>query len=78
MQNSAAEFIGQVLDDRDRIEQQLGQKTGKRTFLAIDLQTELPVVIKLLIFNNEFIWNDLKLFEREAETFKHLYLPVNI
>jgi serine/threonine protein kinase len=75
MQNSAAEFIGQVLDDRYQIEKQLGQKTGRRTFLAIDLQTELPVVIKLLIFNNEFIWDDLKLFEREAETLKHLDLP---
>lgn len=75
MQNSATEFIGQVLCDRYQIEKQLGQKTGRRTFLAIDLQTQLPVVIKLLIFNHEFIWDDLKLFEREAETLKHLDLP---
>ncbi len=75
MQNSAAEFIGQVLGDRYQIEKQLGQKTGRRTFLAIDLQTKLPVVIKLLIFNTEFIWDDLKLFEREAETLKHLDFP---
>ncbi|AFY95175.1 serine/threonine protein kinase [Chamaesiphon minutus] len=75
MQNSNAEIIGQVLCDRYQIEKQLGQKTGRRTFLAIDLQTESPVVIKLLIFNNEFIWEDLKLFEREAETLKHLELP---
>jgi serine/threonine protein kinase len=75
MQNSAAEFIGQVLCDRYQIDKQLGQKTGRRTFLAIDLQTKLPVVIKLLVFNNEFIWDDLKLFEREAETLKHLDLP---
>jgi serine/threonine protein kinase len=75
MQNSVAEFIGQVLCDRYQIEKQLGQKTGRRTFLAIDLQTQTSVVIKLLIFNNEFIWDDLKLFEREAETLKHLDLP---
>jgi serine/threonine protein kinase len=75
MQNQATEFIGQVLCDRYQIERQLGQKTGRRTFLALDLQTEQPVVIKLLIFNNEFIWDDLKLFEREAETLKHLNLP---
>ena len=25
--------------------------------------------------NNEFIWDDLKLFERESETLKHLDLP---
>jgi serine/threonine protein kinase len=73
--SSATEFIGQVLHQRYRIDRQLGQKTGRRTFLAIDLHTELPVVIKLLIFNNEFIWDDLKLFEREAETLKHLDLP---
>lgn len=74
MQNSPAELIGQVFCDRYQIEKQLGQKTGRRTFLAIDLQTELLVVVKLLIFNNEFIWDDLKLFEREAETLKHLDL----
>jgi serine/threonine protein kinase len=75
LQNLAAEFTGQVLSDRYRIDRQLGQKTGRRTFLAVDLQTELPVVIKLLLFNNEFVWDDLKLFEREAETLKHLDLP---
>jgi serine/threonine protein kinase len=75
LQNLAAQFTGQVLCDRYRIERQLGQKTGRRTFLAVDLQTELPVVIKLLLFNNEFVWDDLKLFEREAETLKHLNLP---
>ncbi len=73
--SSATEFIGQVLHQRYRIDRQLGKKTGRRTFLAIDLHTELPVVIKLLMFNNEFIWDDLKLFEREAETLKHLDLP---
>ncbi len=51
LQNLAAEFTGQVLRDRYRIERQLGQKTGRKTFLAFDLQTELPVVIKLLLFN---------------------------
>ncbi len=75
LQNLAAEFTGQVLRDRYRIERQLGQTTGRKTFLAFDLQTELPVVIKLLLFNNEFVWDDLKLFEREAETLKHLDLP---
>jgi serine/threonine protein kinase len=70
---AASELIGQVLQDRYQIEKQLGQKTGRRTFLAIDLNTERKVVIKLLIFNQEFIWDDLKLFEREAETLKHLH-----
>ncbi len=30
---------------------------------------------ELTLFNNEFVWDDLKLFEREAETLKHLDLP---
>ena len=43
-----------------------------RTLLATDLQTELPVVDKLLLFGPDFTWDDLKLFEREAEVLKFL------
>jgi serine/threonine protein kinase len=71
--SSPSEFIGQVLQQRYRIDRQLGQKTGRRTFLAQDLQTQEAVVIKLLIFNSEFIWDDLKLFEREAGTLQNLH-----
>jgi serine/threonine protein kinase len=71
----ASEYIGQVLQARYQIERQLGQKTGRRTFLATDLQQQRSVVIKLLMFNNEFVWDDLKLFEREAETLKSLDHP---
>jgi serine/threonine protein kinase len=73
--SSPSEFIGQVLQQRYQIDRQLGQKTGRRTFLAQDLQTQEAVVIKLLIFNSEFIWDDLKLFEREAGTLKNLQHP---
>jgi serine/threonine protein kinase len=73
--SSPSEFIGQVLQQRYRIDRQLGQKTGRRTFLAHDLQGNEAVVIKLLIFNSEFIWDDLKLFEREAGTLKNLQHP---
>jgi serine/threonine protein kinase len=69
------ELIGEVLHQRYQIRLQLGRKAGRRTLLAVDLTTETQVVIKLLIFNQDFDWQDLKLFEREAETLKSLEHP---
>jgi serine/threonine protein kinase len=63
---------GQILGDRYQIQSQLGKQTGRRTFLAQDLKTGTTVVVKLLIFSPDFEWTNLKLFEREAETLKHL------
>jgi serine/threonine protein kinase len=68
-------LINRVLRDRYRIQSLLGRQTGRRTFLALDLQTEHPVVLKLLLFGPDFTWDDLKLFEREAEVLKSLDLP---
>ncbi|MCU0534352.1 MAG: serine/threonine protein kinase, partial [Hydrococcus sp. Prado102] len=68
-------LINRVLRDRYHINSLLGRKTGRRTFLANDLQTRSPVVIKLLLFDPDFIWDDLKLFEREGETLKSLDCP---
>ncbi|MCC5637914.1 serine/threonine protein kinase [Nostoc sp. CHAB 5844] len=65
----------QILGDRYEIQQQLGKKAGRRTFVARDLKTQELVIIKLLSFNSDFEWNDLKLFEREAETLKSLSHP---
>ena len=62
----------QVLGDRYQVKQQLGKKAGRRTLLARDLLTGELVVIKLLSFSSDFEWDDLKLFEREAETLKSL------
>ncbi len=64
-----------VLTDRYQIEELLSQKTGRRTFLAKDLQSQVPVIIKLLRFEDGFKWDDLKLFEREAATLKNLDHP---
>ncbi|MBD2679624.1 MULTISPECIES: serine/threonine-protein kinase [Nostoc] len=66
---------GQILGDRYEVKQILGKKAGRRTLLACDLQTQELVVIKLLSFSNDFEWDDLKLFEREAETLKNLAHP---
>jgi serine/threonine protein kinase len=64
-----------VLADRYQIEELLSQKAGRRTFLAKDLQSQVPVIIKLLCFGDNFEWDDLKLFEREAATLKNLNHP---
>ena len=69
------ELTVQVLRDRYCIQSLLGRQTGRRTFLASDLQTSLPVVVKLLLFGPDFTWDDLKLFEREAEVLKSLDHP---
>ena len=65
----------QVLHHRYCIQCQLGQNAGRRTLLAQDLQTQELVVLKILSFNSDFRWEDLKLFEREAETLKSLSHP---
>jgi serine/threonine protein kinase len=75
MDNSPHNFIDRVFGDRYRVQALLGRQNGRRTFLALDLETERPVVLKLLLFNPDFTWDDLKLFEREAEVLKSLNLP---
>lgn len=67
--------IDTVLVDRYQIEELLSQKAGRRTFLAKDLQSQVPVIVKLLRFGDCFEWDDLKLFEREAATLKNLDHP---
>ncbi|WOD36993.1 serine/threonine-protein kinase [Nodosilinea sp. E11] len=68
-------FVNQILYDRYQIQALLGRKPGRQTLLAHDLKNQLPVVIKLLLFSPDFTWEDLKLFEREAETLKALNHP---
>jgi serine/threonine protein kinase len=68
-------MICQSLNDRYHIESLLGRQTGRRTYLAKDLQTKCSVVLKLMLFGPDFTWDDLKLFEREAEVLKSLDLP---
>jgi serine/threonine protein kinase len=72
--------VGQILQDRYQLKQKLGQNAGRQTWLAEDLQTDFKelVVVKLLIFGGDVQWEDLKLFEREAQILKQLnfdYIP---
>ncbi len=67
--------LGNIIQNRYKIRQQLGKKAGRYTLLAHDLQMQELVVIKSLIFSPDFVWDDLKLFEREAEMLKALSHP---
>jgi len=62
----------QVLHNRYCIKSLLSRKAGRKTFLARDFQTGRLVILKLLLFSPDFTWDDLKLFEREAEVLRTL------
>ncbi len=62
----------EILAERYQIQEQLGKKAGRRTLLARDTFTQEMVIVKLLSFGSDFEWNDLKLFEREAQILKTL------
>src|ERR671932_2480421 len=67
--------LGDSVASRYEVQQRLGKKAGRQTLLARDLNTQELVVIKLLTFSSDISWDDLKLFEREAETLKALSHP---
>ena len=64
--------MNEVLNNRYQLDRLLGRKSGRRTWLAIDRQTQQQVVIKLLLFSADFEWDALKLFERESKTLQDL------
>jgi serine/threonine protein kinase len=70
--NQPSNEASPLLGDRYQLRQQLGKKAGRYTWLAEDLESQTPVVVKLLAFGRDFQWEDLKLFEREAETLQSL------
>jgi len=61
--------------DRYQSQRKLSNKPGRQTILAKDLLTQELVVVKILWFHDLFEWTDLKLFEREAKTIRHLDHP---
>ncbi|MBE9210812.1 serine/threonine protein kinase [Nostoc sp. LEGE 06077] len=71
--------IEQILHHRYQIQRQLGNNGIRQTWLAKDLQAadgeESLVVVKLLAFGGTVQWDDLKLFEREAQVLKQLQHP---
>src|SRR4028118_428185 len=67
----------QILQGRYQLKQQLGNNAGRQTWLAEELAAEPGqlVIVKLLPFSPQTHWDDLKLFEREAQVLKHLNHP---
>ena len=69
----------QILQDRYQIQRQLGDNGIRQTWQALDLQASNGensiVVVKLLAFGGTVQWDDLKLFEREAQILKQLNHP---
>jgi serine/threonine protein kinase len=65
----------QILQNRYQLQKLLGRNAGRQTWLAIDLETQETVVLKLLAFGEEVQWEDLKLFEREAQVLQQLSHP---
>jgi serine/threonine protein kinase len=66
----------QIIQNRYKLERQLGNNAARQTWLATDLNVDenkdSRVVVKLLAFGGTVQWDDLKLFEREAQILKHL------
>jgi tetratricopeptide (TPR) repeat protein len=67
----------QILQERYQLKQQLGKNVSRQTWLALDLAVEPreSVIVKLLPFSPQTHWDELKLFEREAQVLKHLNHP---
>ncbi|BAZ67726.1 serine/threonine protein kinase [Fischerella sp. NIES-4106] len=61
-------------ESRYQLKQKLGQNAGRQTWLAEDLATQPAelVIVKFLAFGDQVHWDDLKLFEREADVLKQL------
>jgi serine/threonine protein kinase len=66
----------QVLQERYQLQRQLGRTAaGRQTWLAKDLQSNEQVTLKLLAFSPQMQWEELKLFEREAQVLQALNHP---
>ena len=66
----------QILQERYQLEARLGRTAaGRQTWLARDLQSNEQVIVKLLAFSPQMQWDELKLFEREAQVLANLSHP---
>ncbi|MUH01140.1 protein kinase [Scytonema sp. UIC 10036] len=71
--------VKQVLQNRYQLQRQLGSNGVRQTWLALDLQAsdveKKQVVVKCLAFGETVQWDDLKLFQREAQVLQNLHHP---
>jgi len=76
MERQIMQITAQLLNDRYELQDALGKGLGgNRTYRALDRHTGQTVVIKLLQFGPGFEWEQLKLFEREAQILQTLDHP---
>lgn len=64
-----------ILHERYQLQQQLSDNPVRQTWLAQDQVSQDLVVVKLLAFGGQMQWDDLKLFEREAQVLQQLDHP---
>ena len=67
-----------ILQNHYQLNQKLGDNVARQTWLATDLaasNSDSQVVVKLLTFGGQIQWENLKLFEREAQILKQLNHP---
>ncbi|MEO0458361.1 MAG: serine/threonine-protein kinase [Cyanobacteria bacterium P01_A01_bin.114] len=64
-----------TFDTRYKRKNCLSKKPGRQTHLGLDLNTQSPVIIKILAFTYDFDWSWLKLFQREATVLQSLDHP---
>lgn len=66
-----------ILHDRYQLKEKLGHNASRQTWLAEDIQASPPerAIVKLLSFGGDVQWDDLKLFEREAQVLKQIDHP---
>ncbi len=63
----------EILQQRYQLQQALGRTAaGRQTWLATDLHSNEKVVVKLLAFSPQMEWQELKLFEREAQVLQSI------
>ena len=62
----------QILQNRYQLRQTLGHNASCQTWLAQDTRIQERVVVKLLTFSDQVEWDNLRLFEREAQVLKQL------
>jgi serine/threonine protein kinase len=77
-QENSQVMKGTCLTDRYEAVDHISIKAGRETLLAKDLQTQVLVIIKLVKFGTGIDWNQIKLFEREAQilqTLSHASIP---
>lgn len=68
---------GQILQRRYQLQEKLRDSLVKQTWLAVDVATQpaTPVIIKVLTFTETTQWEEIKLFERQAQVLKQLNHP---